>query len=352
MSFNTCSEQSLARLKALGWLLWPNSGFCFAGHPHVEILSRNAQLVAFCPKGIAVLSLTRGHSSLPVSCYLCLVLLPVGRSMPWLLSPSTNILVRHGSLDGILQGFLEIASPELWFSRYKKAIISQRQPEISRVCPGSFPSALSQETRGKAAQRDEGGSKGWYCLDWRCFFPLISLLVTICHRNQIKSQSVCSCVLFCVNGSRKKRIPELQKKLFSLKFWHNRSQSLPHSYSNFCISKVCSWAGAYFVIQTWFRWWWIHNLMSYIVLINSMAENFCLILYLNLSVFSIQLQNLIMLLSVRLRCSLHTGTQGSINLPRFRHLQCTSISASVVSDPRMVKGEKWRLAWCESPPLK
>lgn len=187
------------------------------------------------------------------------------------------------------------------------------KPETARDIK-SMSRQLSQcpqpgETRGEAAERDEGRSKGWCCLHWRCF-PLISLLITICHRNQIKSQSVCSCVVFCVNWSRKKRIPELQNKQFSPSFWHSRSQSLPHSYGSFCVSKVCSWAGAYFVIQTWFRffrWWWIHNLMNYIVLINSMVENFCVILYLNLSVFSIQLQNLIMLLSVRLRCSLHTG---------------------------------------------
>lgn len=76
---------------------------------------------------------------------------------------------------------------------------------------------------------------------------------------------VCSNVVFWVNWSRKNRIPEVQKKPFAWTFWHNRCQSLLCSHSNLCISKVCSWARAYFVIQTWFkffRWWWIHNLLN------------------------------------------------------------------------------------------
>jgi len=77
---------------------------------------------------------------------------------------------------------------------------------------------------------------------------------------------------------------------------------------------------------------------------NSMAENFCFTLYLNLPVFNFQLQNVVLLLSVRLRFPLHTGTQGSIHLPSFRHLQCTSMSALVISDVYMVKGKKLSLA--------
>lgn len=139
--------------------------------------------------------------------------------MPWLLSPCTNILVRHGSLDGILQGFWETANPEPWFSSQQKG----NQPKIAsdtKGIPRQLSSALSQERpEHKSAQRGEGRSEGWCCLDWRCCFPLISLLIIICHWSQIRSQSVCSYAVFCVNWSRKKRIPELQKKLCSLIFW-------------------------------------------------------------------------------------------------------------------------------------
>lgn len=83
-----------------------------------------------------------------------------------------------------------------------------------------------------------------------------------------------------------------------------------------------------------------------------MVKNFCLILYPNLFLFSFQLQNLIMLLSMRLRFPLHAGTQGSINLSCFRHLQCTSISALMVGAACMVKGEKRSLTQCMLPPLK
>lgn len=77
-----------------------------------------------------------------------------------------------------------------------------------------------------------------------------------------------------------------------------------------------------------------------------MVKNFYLILYPNLFLFSFQLQNLIMLLSMRLRFPLHAGTQGSINLSCFRHLQCTSISALMVGATCMVKGEKRSLIGC------
>lgn len=164
------------------------------------------------PKGIAVLSLTRGHSSFPVSCYLCLLLLPVGRSRPLLLSPVTNILVRHGSLDGILQGFfLEIASPEPWLSRQQK---DNHKPKTASDIKG-MSRQLSQcpqpreRPEHESAQRDE---------EQRLMLPgldgvLLSSACSLQFATEVKSDQYFIPLWFSVWSG-----PELQKKLFSLIF--------------------------------------------------------------------------------------------------------------------------------------
>lgn len=149
------------------------------------------------PKGVAVLSLTRGHSSFPVSCCLCLLLLPVGRSRPLLLSPVTNILVRHGSLDGILQGFfLEIANPELWLSRQQK---DNHKPKTASDIKGmsrQFSQCPQPRERPEheSAQRDEEQRLMLPGLDG---VPLSSPCSLQLHRSQIRSVFY-SFVVFCV----------------------------------------------------------------------------------------------------------------------------------------------------------
>lgn len=143
MSFKTCAKQSLAGLKALGWVLWPNSGFCCAGHSHAEIVSRNAQLVALCPKGLLcwawhVLPCQWAATSAWSCCQWedpcrdCSVLLPTFWS-------------DMGLWMAFYRAFWRLPIQNREFPDSKKAIISPRQPVISRICPGSFPSALSQE---------------------------------------------------------------------------------------------------------------------------------------------------------------------------------------------------------------
>lgn len=213
------------------------------------------------------LSVLRGllcHSSLSVSCYLCLLLLPVGRSTPWLLSPLTSILVRHGSLDGISQGFLEIATPELWFSRQQKG---DPKPKATSDIEG-MSRQLSQcpqpgETRAQAC------TEGWG-QEQRLMLPGLEMFPSHlpAHYNlptEVKSHHrVCAPVWFSVwtGAGRREYLSSIRNCFHRL---YDRSQSLLCTYSNFCISKVFSWAGAYLAIQTWFRffrWWWIHNLTN------------------------------------------------------------------------------------------
>lgn len=169
-----------------------------------------------------------------------------------LLSPSTNILISPRFLDDALRGFLEIANPEWWISSYRqhKVVISQREPEISRVMGrAGFP---EHSTRIDQSTRLHGGMRAGAKAAASCVGDVISPSPPcwLQYATEAKSEQrgVCSNAILCANWSRKKRIPELQRKPFALTFWHNRCQSLPRSHNNFCISKVCSWDGVFFVI--------------------------------------------------------------------------------------------------------
>lgn len=198
-----------------------------------------------------MLSLTRGHSSLPVSWYLCLVLLPVGRSTLWLLSPSTNTLVRHGSLDGILQGFLEIAIPEPWFSRQQKG---NPKPKTARDIKG-MSRQLSQcpqpgETRTQAC------TVGWGRLQ-RLMLPGLEMLFPShlpAHYNlptEVTSDHRVFAPMWFSVWTVTGRREYLSSKRNCFHWFSDRYQSLLCSYSNFCISKCFSWAGAYCTNQTY-----------------------------------------------------------------------------------------------------
>lgn len=166
MSFKTCAKQSLAGLKALGWLLWPNSGFCCAGHPHKETLTGMLSLWLSVLRGllcwawlVAILPYQWAGTSAWCCCqwedphHDCSVLLPT-------LWSDMDLWM------AFYRAFWRLPFQNHDFPDSKKAILSQRQPEISRVCPGSFPSALSQERpEHKPAQWDEAGCKDWCCLD-------------------------------------------------------------------------------------------------------------------------------------------------------------------------------------------
>lgn len=197
----------------------------------------------------------------------CLVLLQTGRSMLWLLHPTTEILIRHRFLDGILHGFLEIANPEFSSYRQHKGVISQSG--------ATFPQPSTR--RGRSMGLHGGmwaGAKAAAACVGDVISPSHPCWLQYATEAKSDQHGVCSSVVCYVCWSRKNRIPDLQKKLFALTFWHNRCQSLSCYHSSFCISKVCSWAGAYFMIQTWFKlskWWWIHTFLNKIVLINSMV---------------------------------------------------------------------------------
>lgn len=153
------------------------------------------------------------------------------------------------------------------FPSSKKTTISQRHQWHQGYVQAAFPVPSAQrETRARVCTEGWGAKAdaAWI----RCCPPLISLLITITQKsNQISILFLCGFLCGLDLSSRRN----------CFHWFSHRYQSLLHSYSNFCISKVFSWAGVYFAIQSWFRFFrWIHSLMNQIVLTNSMVENLCL----------------------------------------------------------------------------
>lgn len=127
--------------------------------------------MAFCPKGIARLSLTRGHSSSPVAATSAWSCCQWEDPCHDCLEPLLTFRSDMGLWMAFYRAFWRLPVQNSDFPGSKKAILSQRQPEISRVYPGSFPSALRRDQNVRLHRGIRAGAKA----DVACIGDVVSL---------------------------------------------------------------------------------------------------------------------------------------------------------------------------------
>lgn len=108
-------------------------------------------------------------------------------------------------------------------------------PERARSAKGVFRASARTDLSTQLSRGWRQGPK-LCCLCHRCHSPSSPCWLQYVTEAKSDQHGACCNAIFSVKRSRKNSISELQKKQFTLTFWHNRCPTLPPSHSNFCTS--------------------------------------------------------------------------------------------------------------------